>query len=398
VGEILSIAERLKAMNRALIKKLRPGPLGRVKLAELIKELTAGLQGRHPDTQIHTDIGELAKSYGEQVDLTLYRCIQEAITNAIRHGQAANITVTLAEGAQGTANGSKRSGKDVRLTITDDGKGIAPSTPKGFGLTTMTERMRSLGGTCDVESAPYEGTTIRVGIPRAERKQRARTSARIGWGAIMTRVLVIDDHPIVLQGCRQLLEDVGVDQIQQAQSLADGFRLCRTQKPDVIIVDLAMRTGSLGGLSFIRRLRLHDQQTPILVFTMHSDPVIVSRALEVGATGYVLKDTPPEEVQKAFQRVRDNRPYLSHDLASEVAFMEARGTTNPLRRMTVRELQTLALVAEGKPYGVIAEHLHVSYKTVANTCTQLKAKLGVRTLPELMRIAIQHLPSTNGRT
>jgi two-component system invasion response regulator UvrY len=213
----------------------------------------------------------------------------------------------------------------------------------------------------------------------------------------MTRVLVIDDHPIVLQGTTQLLEDVGVKQVHQAQSLADGFRAYRTQKPDVIIVDLAMHNGSLGGLSFIRRLRLHDQDTPILVFTMHSDPVIVSRALEVGATGYVLKDTPPEEVQTAFQRVRDNRPYLSHDLASEVAFMEARGTTNPLRQMTVRELQTLALVAEGKPYGVIAEHLHVSYKTVANTCTQLKAKLGVRTLPELMRIAIQHLPAANGK-
>jgi DNA-binding NarL/FixJ family response regulator len=213
----------------------------------------------------------------------------------------------------------------------------------------------------------------------------------------MTRVLVIDDHPIVLQGCRQLLEDTGVEQIVQAQSLADGFRLYRTQKPDVIIVDLAMRTGALGGLSFIRRLRLHDAKTPILVFTMHSDPVIVSRALEVGATGYVLKDTSPDEVVKAFQRVRENRPYLSHDLASEVAFMEARGTTNPLRRMTVRELQTLALVAEGKPYGVIAEHLHVSYKTVANTCTQLKAKLGVRTLPELMRIAIQHLPSASAK-
>jgi two-component system, NarL family, invasion response regulator UvrY len=66
--------------------------------------------------------------------------------------------------------------------------------------------------------------------------------------------------------------------------------------------------------------------------------------------------------------------------------------------MTVRELQTLALVAEGKPYGVIAEHLHVSYKTVANTCTQLKAKLGVRTLPELMRIAIQHLPAASAKT
>lgn len=212
----------------------------------------------------------------------------------------------------------------------------------------------------------------------------------------MTRVLVIDDHPIVLQGCRQLLEDAGVDNIVEAQSLADGFRLYRVQRPDVIIVDLAMRTGALGGLSLIRRLRLHDQRTPVLVF-MHSDPVIVSRALEVGATGYVLKDTSSEEVLKAFQKVREGTLYLSHDLASEVAFMEARGTTNPLKRMTVRELQTLALVAEGKPYGVIAEHLHVSYKTVANTCTQLKAKLGVRTLPQLMRIAIQHLPSATAR-
>ena len=101
------------------------------------------------------------------------------------------------------------------------------------------------------------------------------------------------------------------------------------QRPDVIIVDLAMRTGALGGLSFIRRLRLHDQRTPVLVFTMHSDPVIVSRALEVGATGYVLKDTSSEEVLKAFQKVREGRPYLSHDLASEVAFMEARA--RPIR-------------------------------------------------------------------
>ena len=130
---------------------------------------------------------------------------------------------------------------------------------------------------------------------------------------------------------------------------------------------------------------------------MHSDPAIVRRALEVGATGYLLKDTSSDEVLKAFEKVREGRSYLSHDLAIEVAFMEARGTTNPLGPMTVRELQTLALVAEGKTLKVIAERLHVSYKTVANTCTQLKAKLGVRTLGELMRIAIQHLPSSTAR-
>ena len=78
----------------------------------------------------------------------------------------------------------------------------------------------------------------------------------------MTRALVIDDHPIVLQGYRQLLEDAGVEHIVQAQSLADGFRLYRMERPDVIIVDLAMRTGALGVLSFIRRLRLHDQLRP----------------------------------------------------------------------------------------------------------------------------------------
>jgi two-component system, NarL family, invasion response regulator UvrY len=92
----------------------------------------------------------------------------------------------------------------------------------------------------------------------------------------VSRVLVIDDHPIVLQGVRQLLEDAGVNQIARREISPTVSGLYRTQKPDVIIVDLAMRTGALGGLSFIRRLRLHDQQTPILVLTMHSDQVIVS--------------------------------------------------------------------------------------------------------------------------
>jgi two-component system, NarL family, invasion response regulator UvrY len=209
----------------------------------------------------------------------------------------------------------------------------------------------------------------------------------------VTRVLIIDDHPVVLRGAREILESAGATEIVQAQSVAEGFQLYRKRRPDLIIVDLAMRSGVLNGLTFIRRLRLHDQQMPLLVFTMHNDPVIVSRALELGANGYVLKDSTAEEFLRAFKSVRDGKLYLSHDLAADVAFNQAREKANPIRNLSLRELQTLALVAEGKPYGVIAQHLGVSYKTVANVCTQLKAKFGVNTLPELMRTAIQHLPS-----
>lgn len=211
------------------------------------------------------------------------------------------------------------------------------------------------------------------------------------------KVLVIDDHPIVIQGCRRLLEDAGVDEMLVATCPSEGFRLHRNKRPDMIIVDLAMQSATLGGLSFIRRLRLHDQNTPILVLSMHSDHLIVSRALELGANGYLLKDSVSEEFLTAFRAVRDGGRYLGHELASQIAFMEARGQRNPLSRMSLRELQTISLIAEGKAYSEIAEELHVSYKTVVNTSAQLKTKLGARSLPELMRIAIQHLPAQTGK-
>jgi two-component system invasion response regulator UvrY len=173
----------------------------------------------------------------------------------------------------------------------------------------------------------------------------------------VTHVLLIDDHPIVLQGCKKLLESAGADDFDQAQSASAAFRLYRRRKPDVIVLDLAMQAGTLNGLSFVRRFRRIDTVTPVLVLTMHRDPVVVSRALELGANGYVLKDAPPEEFVLAFENVRYGRPYLSQELASDVVFNRIRNKNNKLDRLTPRELQTLALVAEGKPFGEIAEEL-----------------------------------------
>src|SRR2546421_5121108 len=204
-------------------------------------------------------------------------------------------------------------------------------------------------------------------------------------------VLIIDAHPIVLQGCRRMREDAGVEPVLEARAPAAGYRLYRRHHPDVVIVDLAMHGRGLGGLDLIRRIKSHDPRTRILVFSMHSDPIIVARALEAGATGYVLKDTSSEELVKAFEKVRSGAPYLSGDMAMQVALVQTGVRRNPLADLTPRELETLSLLAQGKPYGRIADELNVSYKTVVNTCSQLKQKLGARNLPELIRVAVQLL-------
>jgi DNA-binding NarL/FixJ family response regulator len=209
----------------------------------------------------------------------------------------------------------------------------------------------------------------------------------------MTSVLVIDDHPIVLQGCRRMLEDAGVGTVLDAREITAGYRLYRRHHPDVVIVDLAMQGSGLGGIDLIRRIRAHDQRARVLVFSMHSDPIIVARALEAGATGYVLKDTSSEELKKAFEQVRAGIPYLSNDIAMQVALVRTGVRQNPLADLTPRELQTLSLLAEGKPYGGGAAALNVSYKTVVNTCSQLKQKLNVKNLPELIRTAVQRVAS-----
>ncbi len=211
----------------------------------------------------------------------------------------------------------------------------------------------------------------------------------------MTSVLIIDDHPIVLQGCRRMLEDAGVKVVLEARDTVSGYRLYRRHRPDVVIIDLAMQGSGLGGLPLIRRISAHDRRVRILVFSMHSDPIIVARALEAGATGYVLKDTSSADLLEAFEKVRAGQPYLSNDLAMQVALVHTPARQNPLAELTPRELQTLALLAEGKPYGRIAEEINVSYKTVVNVSSQLKQKLDARNLPELIRTAVQLLSATS---
>jgi two-component system, NarL family, invasion response regulator UvrY len=211
----------------------------------------------------------------------------------------------------------------------------------------------------------------------------------------LTSILIIDDHPIVLQGCRRMLEGAGITNVFEASDAVSGYRIYRRHHPDVVIVDLALQGSGLGGLPLIRRISSHDPSVRILVLSMHSDPIIVARALEAGATGYVLKDTSSEDLVKAFEKVRAGTPYLSEELSRRVALLHMRERQNPLAELTPRELQILSLLAEGnKSYSRIAEDLNVSYKTVVNVSSQLKHKLHARNLPDLTRIGALLLSET----
>lgn len=190
-----------------------------------------------------------------------------------------------------------------------------------------------------------------------------------------------------LQGCRRILEDIGIERVIEAQNIAAGYRQFLRHVPDMVVVDLSFQGSGLAGLALVERIKRCNPQARVLVLSMHSDPVVVTRALNAGATGYVIKDTSTEELVRAVNRVLKGLPYLSDDLANTIAFARK----EPLADLTPRELQTLALLAEGKTYGSIAADLNVSYKTVVNTCWQLRQKLAVKNLQDLVRTAVRLL-------
>jgi two-component system invasion response regulator UvrY len=207
--------------------------------------------------------------------------------------------------------------------------------------------------------------------------------------------LVIDDHPVARHGCRRVLERIGITTIFEADDVVAAYELFGRHRPDMIVVDLGLRESRLDGLSLIRRFNSEDPKAQILVLSMHGDPNVVSRALEAGATGYVLKDAAVGDLLKAFQAVQVGNLYLSDELASQVAMVRTPLRQNPLAQLTPGELQTLTLLGEGKDYTRIARDLNVTYKAVAYVGSKLKRKLNARNMPQLIQAAVRLLASNS---
>lgn len=156
VRSIASITERLQSMNRRLLRKLRPSAFGHASLGELLEDLVLDFRRNHDGIVFRVQTGALQRSYGEAIDLSVYRCVQEGLTNSVRHASAKTIEVLIED--QGAEVG-------LRIEIRDDGQGFSAVDLAGFGLRSMRERVRSLGGECVIQGAKSEGTRLLITLP-----------------------------------------------------------------------------------------------------------------------------------------------------------------------------------------------------------------------------------------
>jgi DNA-binding NarL/FixJ family response regulator len=202
-----------------------------------------------------------------------------------------------------------------------------------------------------------------------------------------TRVLIVDDHPVVLSGCRSLFASDPSVKIDEAADAKSGHRAYATRKPDVTVIDIKLP--DVSGFELMRRIRKDDPDARIIMFSMNDDPAFVVRAIEMGAQGYVSKGDDPRVLVKAVRKVVAGENFISPQLAEAVTFSSAAIKANPASQMSARELEILRLLGRGDKIVEVAAALGISYKTVANTTSLLKQKLGAKNHSDLVRIAVE---------
>jgi DNA-binding NarL/FixJ family response regulator len=208
------------------------------------------------------------------------------------------------------------------------------------------------------------------------------------------RVLLADDHAIVREGLRLLLERAGgLQVVGEAAHGLQAVRQAKTLKPDVALMDAAMP--ELNGIEAAAQIRLECPATQVVILSMHSSAEHVQRALQAGARGYVLKESAGTEVVAAVRAVQAGRRYFGRGLAETVADdclrpEQGSGPRSPLELLSLRERQVLQMVVEGKTSAQVASKLFLSVKSVETYRCRIMAKLDLHDVPSLVKFALRH--------
>lgn len=201
------------------------------------------------------------------------------------------------------------------------------------------------------------------------------------------KVLMVEDHPIVRDGCRLIFNRRPDLEVVEASSAETGISANREFQPDVIILDLGLRDGN--GFDMIPTLLADNHAARIVIFSMQETPRFVTRALDMGARGYITKNDDPATILMAIDKVQSGSIYLGQSVAQALALANIDPVNDPLRELSGREKQVVALLGEGKSLAEIAADLDIGYKTVANTVAIMKQKLGISTSVALVKFAVE---------
>jgi two-component system, NarL family, invasion response regulator UvrY len=202
------------------------------------------------------------------------------------------------------------------------------------------------------------------------------------------KVLIVDDHEVVRDGVRKLLEehDAAIS-CGEAGTPEEALGLALAGEWDAVVLDLSF--AGKGGLEILKELKQARPRLPVLVLTMHSEEQYARRAFKAGAAGFITKDSPRAELSKAIHKVMEGGKYLSPALAEKLVVDLKRGADRPLdETLSDREFQVMRLIASGKTLSEIAELLSLSDKTISTYRARLMEKMGMRTNAELTYYAI----------
>jgi DNA-binding NarL/FixJ family response regulator len=212
------------------------------------------------------------------------------------------------------------------------------------------------------------------------------------------RVLLVDDHPIVREGLRRVIDaESDLTVCGEAVSRRQGLDAVEKLKPDIAVVDVSLE-GS-HGLELVKDLRVRHPQLPVLMLSMHDEALYAERALKAGAKGYLMKREPPEKLLRALRRALQGELAFSEAFTAQVLSRTSDGERRPetpTERLSDRELEVLEMLGKGLKTRQIAEQLYLSVKTIQAYREHLKAKLDLPDGASLMRFAVQWVERGQG--
>jgi DNA-binding NarL/FixJ family response regulator len=200
------------------------------------------------------------------------------------------------------------------------------------------------------------------------------------------RILVADDHSVVREGLRRVLDAPGFEVVGEASGGNEAVALAEGLTPDVVVLDVSMKNGH--GLSSVSRIRAASPRTRVLMLSVHEGAEYVLRAGRAGAHGYMLKDTSPGELREAIRTVHSGGQFFGPGVTPEEATIA--DDRPSLATLTARELEVLVLIAEGRSNKEAAASLGISARTVESHRDSIMRKLGVRNVAGLTRIALEN--------